>query len=91
MKIPEHLIPILTIIEPTIDWQTMTIHRWAYNRYPSTIEHLPMELLTGREIAVVLSAFPEKANDGNINWELLDEESWDWLLRVRSNFAIHRK
>ena len=92
MKIQEHLIPILTMIEPTKDWEKMTINDWVdhlVNGNKLTIKYLPMNGLSGFRILIVLSKFPEKANDDNIDWEKLS--GWDWalLLRKQPQFSVY--
>ena len=92
MKIPEHLIPILTMIEPTKDWEIMTINDWTKHLIvanPATIKYLPMELLDGHQTSRILRPFPEKANDANLDWDKLNGEDWCWLLQEQPHFFVH--
>jgi len=83
MNIPEHLVPILTMIEPTIDWEKMSINEWVGHLLflaPTTIKYLPMALLNGLQTYVILNQFPDKANDNGVNWHELTWDNWGYLL-----------
>ena len=92
MNIPEHLIPILTMIEPTMDWEKMTIEEWVrqvFDGNEATIAYLPMELLNGDQIDRTLRRFPKKANDGKIKWKKLNGNDWSTLLQYQPQFSVH--
>ena len=64
----------------------MTIEYWVDHLIianQSTIQYLPMELLSGSQTSRILRRFPEKANDSSINWGKLDGYDWGRLLLER--------
>ena len=89
--IPEHLIPILTMMDPTKDWEKASIARWTILLVEdaTTIKYLPMGILDGAETARILRLFPEKAAEGEINWECLHGDEWVWLLAAQPQFSVH--
>ena len=92
MKIPANLIPILTLIEPTKDWEKMTIEMWVHHLIvanQSTIKYLPMRMLDGDQTDRILRQFPEKANEGNVNWDKLSGADWSCLLHTQPQFSVH--
>ena len=91
MNIPKHLIPILTMIEPTKDWEDMSIFSWLYHLFNNgtTIKYLPMELLNGDQTEQILRRFPEKANEEGVNWDNLSGLDWAYLLKNQPQFSVH--
>ena len=92
MNILSHITPILSLIDPTKNWEKMTIAEWVdiiLFDNSRTIKYLPMELLNGYQTARIIHLFPEKANDANINWNKLEGWDWIWLLRELPHLAFH--
>ena len=84
MNIPSHITPILSLIDPTQDWENMTINHWVFSLIlinNLTIDYLPMELLDGSSTSMIISHFPEKINDPNIKLELINGAGWVIILQ----------
>jgi len=90
MKIPSHITPILSLIEPTKDWGKMKMYEWLdilYDGDDTTINYLPMDNLSGSKITRVLKIYPNKIRDTIPYLEKICPYDWVELLSDQPGLA----